>query len=57
MAAIDEVQYGELLRDARPRVPETDEENARLVGILEALDDLPELSPAQESLAEIWLCW
>lgn len=41
------------MRDARPRVPETDEENARLVGILEALDDLPELSRERERLADI----
>lgn len=53
MAVIDSVSYGQLLQEALPRVIETDEENERLLAVLEQLDELPSLTPEQESLAEL----
>lgn len=53
MAVIDSVSYGQLLQEALPRVIETDEENERLLAVLEQLDELPSRTPEQESLAEL----
>lgn len=53
MAVIDSVSYGQLLRETLPRVIETDEENERLLAVLEQLDELPSRTPEQESLAEL----
>ncbi len=53
MAVIDSVSYGQLFQEALPRVIETDEENERLLAVLEQLDELPSLTPEQESLAEL----
>lgn len=53
MAVIDSVSYGQLLQEALPRVIETDEENDRLLAVLEQLDELPSRTPEQDSLAEL----
>ena len=53
MAVIDSVSYGQLLQEALPRVIETDEENDRLLAVLEQLDELSSRTPEQESLAEL----
>jgi HTH-type transcriptional regulator/antitoxin HigA len=53
MAVIDGVAYGDLLAKTLPRVIETDEENERMIAVLEHLDSLPEKTAEQESLAEL----
>lgn len=45
--------YWKLLGDTLPHVIHTEEENERYIAQLEALDDLPKLSPEQQELAAL----
>jgi HTH-type transcriptional regulator / antitoxin HigA len=52
-AFVNEQAYRELVASALPRVIHTEEENDRYIAVLEALHDRGNLSPAEESLAEL----
>jgi HTH-type transcriptional regulator/antitoxin HigA len=50
---INDSAYAKLLAKSRPRPIRTDDEHARLTGMLLELDERSDLSPEEEALAEV----